>query len=221
MTEIEAVAWFRELTGEKNDVAVPDDTVLEYLRRGYEVLADELGIPYGTVEVALVANQQEYDLGSAVLQIVTATIGERRLRSKTIGEWQRAFVGWEHEEAGEPTEIAVLGRKVVLRPKPDVATVALSPELRLLFLRSPGLTDEGSLEGMADFGSHETRLAVMYGVLEWADHPGSQVDQAQRGNIERRLMHMIDRSRLRHHQMLAAHKPQMQVFSRHRGGIGR
>lgn len=156
---------WRELTGEKDVVVVPDTIVDMYLQRGLEWLNQALEYHLATDDagVTLVAGQQEYDLDADVVRIKWVFLGGQEVARGDIEEWRNNGENWRNEDPGFPLFWSVEGQRLILRPKPNAAAAALTPDIR--YVSNP--PDIG-VAGPEQLPAQDWRIAVFHGVALWS-----------------------------------------------------
>jgi hypothetical protein len=177
------VALWREFTGE-HDTTVPDDTVVAlWIDRGLEALNRRLRYHWTTdsTSVVLVAGTQEYSLPADLIELRWVQWNGRELAKGDIQEWRRNYDEWRNETAGEPTQYAIYGDKLVIRPIPSAEAVAAAPSPVFRYCSKPPAV---ATSGAEQLNSQNWPIAVAYGAAAYAgSYPDSAAFAARRDSL--------------------------------------
>jgi hypothetical protein len=177
------ISLWREFTGE-HDTAVPDDTVVAlWIDRGLEALNRRLRYHWTTdsTSVVLVAGTQEYSLPSDLVELRWLQWNGRELAKGDIQEWRRNYDEWRNETAGEPTQFAQYGDKVLFRPTPSAEAVALAASPVFRYCSKPPAV---AVSGPEQLNSQNWPVAVAYGAAAYCgSYPDSAAFAARRDSL--------------------------------------
>ena len=179
---------FRELTGEKYAATVSDAVVDQYLQRGLEWYnqVTEYKFTTGAAGVTLVAGQQEYVLASDVVRVHWVEWNGHELIRGDIEEWRRRGEDWRSEEAGTPEQWAVYGQRIVFRPAPNAAAVAVQATPVIRYISDPPSI---TTNGPEDVPAQDRRLPVYYGAHLWSiAYPDSALATQRSSELLKRSM---------------------------------
>lgn len=207
----------RELIGDPSKAEVDDERLQRYLLSAAEWLASELRAFIRTDEqsLALVANQQEYLLPTDVEWLLWIEYNGDRLTPASTNLWVRDSTDWRGETAGTPTEFAVEGRNLILRPKPSAAAIVTDAALSYRYMSSaPSLTASGA-PGLSDL---DQRLALYEAALEYAGTHPSEENAARAQFYGQQIARLLPAAKARAENRLENYIPEFTVHTSRRGG---
>lgn len=159
---------WREWTNEQDTDVVPSATVDQYLQSGLEELNRRVHYHYSddSTTLALAEGTQEYSLPVDFVAMDWVRHATLPLRKGDILEWRgkEGDPDWRNEPAGLPTQYALYGNKLVVRPKPNGAAVTAGSALLIRYCSLP--PDIGTY-GPEQLAQQDDRVAAYFGVAEW------------------------------------------------------
>ena len=174
MTLGQARRRFRALISEFDSRVPPDSIVDGFLDAGME--ATSRRVPFyvatDTTTLALVATTQEYSLPSDFVQSIFVTHNGLHLRKSSIEEWERTEKEWRAEPHGGLQEYAFYAMKIVFRPIPNAATVAVASAATIRYFACPPTVTSNWPNTL---GNQSQQVPIYYAVYEWSiAHPDSE-----------------------------------------------
>ncbi len=176
---------WRQYNGEFSST-ITDAMVDIYLDAGLEWL-NRLIRYYQTTstsDITLVAGTQEYSIPTSWTEILWLQINGQEIQKGDIEQWRSDSEAWRAEPNGFPRFFAAYANKLVFRPAPDAATVALAanPVIRVV-TKPDSITTSGPLQ----LQSQDYRIVVFLATAEWAHcFPDSAVAQLRGDYYQKR-----------------------------------
>jgi hypothetical protein len=165
---------WRLLTGEIF-ATVTDAIVDTFIDLGMCELNRRLHFNTSQTTLALTAGTQEYSLPTDFVDVLHVRHGSQRPMQKgSTDQWEMDNADWQNE-TGEPLHWALYANKLVLRPTPTAAAVALAASVTLRYVAMPPTV---TTNGFLQLAQQDQRLAVYWGAYIWsACYPDSAVAQ--------------------------------------------
>lgn len=201
-------AVFRQLTGNPPERDVSRRTIQRHLQNGVNWVASELEIPKrtDTTTFALVADQFEgYLLPSEALQVQEVMWNGRHVDYTSIEEWRRDRVAWRTATSGDPREVAVDGREMIVYPPPSAGAISTDANLVVRYLSSTFLITDGGVPG---FGDADVLLAIYAAAQEWLSFnnmDGSKTNLI--AQVEKFIAMRLPTAKARYARMLDDYQP--------------
>lgn len=170
---------WRDLTNELDSATITDAMADTYIQRGLEALNRLVRYHWTTdsSSITLVADQQEYNLPTAVIEIDWIEWQGRELDKGDVNQWRRAGDPWRTETDGAPREWAHYGQTLIMRPAPDAAAVAKQANPILRYVSQP---DNFTLFGPLQINAQDYAVPVYYAAALWSTaHPESALSASR------------------------------------------
>lgn len=217
MTRARLYADVRQQIGGPHLNTITDADLEGYVQGALRWIAGELRLTVRAEPhaIGLVAEQAEYALPSDVAEMIDVEWNDTRLEPTSTYQETLDGGAWRFAEAANPTQYAILGRRLILIPPPSSDAVTTDGFLTIRYVAGP--PEPVGPSGQPDLNPVDYDLLVYEAAYRYLlAHPGEE-SLARSGAYEKQIARLLPGARRRAQNMIRDFGPRLKGRSYREG----